>query len=144
MNEALLAAGPQVSVWLTSPDEPEAGSGSELAKLRWHLSQAGFDGDLTGGGTTGGGAARDKNLVQYLDTATPAALVYIASATAAGALVKVAAEWVRNRRKRITVSVQRADGSRFDYDLEGVAADPAELLRMIGNDDSGRARAIDE
>jgi hypothetical protein len=130
-------------VRLMSPEEPDAGPGSELAKLRWHLAQAGFDGDLAGGPPAGTGAPRAKNLVEYLDAATPAALVYVASATAAGALLKVAGEWVRNRRKRITVSVQRADGSTFDYDLEGVTADPAELMRITGAADPVRPAGRD-
>ena len=124
-----------LTVRLLSPDEADAGPGSELAKLRWHLARAGFDGDLAGGNEPGVVAARDKNVLDVLGSATPEALVYVASATTAGALLKVAQEWVRNRRKRIKVSVERADGTTTVGHFEGVDADPAELMRILNADE---------
>ena len=133
MTDSLLDPEPCATVFLSLPDESQTGPGSALAKLRWHLAQTGFDGEVTAGVAGPAAGSRDKSIVDTVtqaSEATPAALAYLVSAVAISGLVKVAGEWVRNQSKRITITAKRPDGSIIKINA---ANPPANLSQLIGD-----------
>ena len=133
-EEKMTEKNPRGTVLLSLPDELESGPGSSLAKLRWHLAQTGLDGTVTGGTLTG---PREKNAAEIL-AQTPAALAYLASATVASSLVKVAGEWARSRGKRAKLSVKGPDGKQITIELWNLKPDDlARLLRAIDDKPEG-------
>ncbi|MET0495194.1 MAG: hypothetical protein ABW000_18895 [Actinoplanes sp.] len=125
---------PRGTVLLSLPDEHESGPGSALAKLRWHLAQTGLDGTVTGETQTG---PREKNVSEILEQ-TPAALVYLASATVVSSLVKVAGEWARSRGKRAKLSVKGRDGKQTVVELWNLKPDDlTRLLRAVDDKPEG-------
>ncbi|MEU4222274.1 hypothetical protein [Actinoplanes sp. NPDC026623] len=126
---------PCATVSLSLPDESHAGPGSSLAKLRWHLAQIGFDGELADELAAPAAGAGDKNVVEMVagaGDAAPAALVYIVSAAAASGLVKIAGEWVRNKSKRITITATRPDGSTIKIDANNPPDNLSQLIADAG------------
>jgi hypothetical protein len=138
MTDSFLDPDPCATVFLSLPDESHAGPGSCLAKLRWHLAQTGFDGELADDGSAPAAGRRDKSVVELVTQvgdAAPATLVYLVGAAATSGLVKIAAEWVRNQNKRITITAKRRDGSTIKID----ANNPPDNLSQLIADVNGAA-----
>lgn len=119
---------PRVIVLLSLADEPESGPGSALAKLRWHLAQAGLDGEVAGDPAAAEAGPLAKGLGE-IAAQTPAALAYLAGATALSALAKVAGEWARSRGKRAKLSVKRPNGTLESVELWNL--DPDQLAKLV-------------
>ena len=136
-EEKMTEKNPRGTVLLSLPDEHGSGPGSSLAKLRWHLAQTGLDGTVTGGPASAPTGPREKNAAEIL-AQTPAALAYLASATVASSLVKVAGEWARSRGKRAKLSVKDRDGKQTVIELWNLKPDDlARLLRAIDDKPGG-------
>ena len=119
-----------------SPDDPriEALAGRIH---RWMAGRNGKGGEWPGEAppiaqlltTSAGGSSPAWERLSEIAEQTPAALVYLASATALTALAKVAGEWARSRGKRAKLSVKRPDGTRADVELWNL--DPDEVARLV-------------
>jgi hypothetical protein len=132
VNDSQRDACPAVEGVVTLPDEPGAGPGSALAQLRWHLAEAGFDGELID-------QPRGKGLAELSSVPEPA-LVYVAGTAAIGALARVAHAWVRHRRKRIIIKIRRPDGSSEEYQFHDTG-DARDIIRETRRE---KDRAVDE
>jgi hypothetical protein len=145
MTDSLLDPDPCATISLSLPDERYGGPGSCLAKLRWHLAQTGFDGELAHRAPHPPTGPRVKSVVDLatqVGDAAPTTIVYLVSAAAVSGLVKIAGEWVRNQSKRITITAKRRDGSTIEID----AHNPPDLSRLIAdlNGDPRRDDAGDD